>query len=402
MFHSKDYYRKLDKILDQIEDVHDARRHLASMVDSIVRTFVDDLGITSGRLYFRDGGDYKLEHCIGGDSSSLMGLRIPAKYPPVRAAHENRIVVMDNEFPGRDSEIESRLQISNYAAFTLASGAYLISFGLNSDLDRDDQVFALSAIRHALSLRLREAAIAEELDQAEAIQLSLQPNRRPEFAGYDIAARSEPAEANEVGGDIHDFIELGEDILGIAVGDASGHGLPAALQARDVVTGLRMGVERELKITSVIRRLNRVIHASNLSTRFVSLFYGELESNGNLVFVNAGHCEPILILPDGEIDRLSSGGVILGPTHDAQYHRGIIQMKPGSRLLLFTDGLSERAAGDEEFGEEWLLELFRSCEGSDAEETLDRIFKEIREFGGNAPWEDDVTAVVVERLSPKD
>ncbi len=397
MFHSKDYYRKLDEILDQIEDIHDAHRHLAGMVDRIVDTFHDDLGITSGRLYMRDGGDYELEHCIGRDPSTLKGLRIPLQYPPVKAAHESRIVVMDDEFPGRDPQIESLLQISHYAAFTLHGGAYLVSFGLNSELDQDDQVFALSAIRHALSLRLREASMAEELDQAEAIQLSLLPARSPQFEGYDIAARTEAAEAAEVGGDIHDFIELGPDILGIAVGDASGHGLPAALQARDVVTGLRMGVERELKITAVIRRLNRVIHASNLSTRFVSLFYGELESNGNLVFVNAGHCEPMLLLPNGGVDRLSSGGVILGPTPDAEYHRGHVLMEPGSRLLLFSDGLTERLGGEEEFGENRLLELFRSCAGLDAEETLERIFKKIRDFGKKAPWDDDVTAVVVRR-----
>jgi len=397
MFHSKDYYRKLDDILNQIEDVRDAHRHIAGMVDRIVETFNEDLGITSGRLYIRELSEYVLDHCIGRDASSLRGLRIPVDYPPVKAASESRLVVMDDAFPGRDAAIESRLRISHYAAFTLDRGTYLVSFGLNSELDRDDQVFALSAIRHALSLRLREASMAEELDKAEAIQLSLLPQKSPEFKGYDIAARTEAAEAAEVGGDIHDFLELGEGILGVAVGDASGHGLPAALQARDVITGLRMGVERELKITAVIRRLNRVIHASNLSTRFVSLFYGELETCGNLVFVNAGHCEPVLLLPDGSLDRLSSGGVILGPTPDAHYNRGYVFLEPGARLLLFSDGLTERLMGDEEFGEERLIELFRSTKGLDSQAVIERIFMELRQFGGTAPWQDDVTAVVIQR-----
>ena len=398
MFQSKEYYRKLDEILDQIEDSRDTRRQLADMVDCIVETFNEGLGINSGRLYYREMGDYVLEHCIGQDPSSLKGLRLPVDYPPVRAASESRLVVMDDEFPGSDPELEKRLQIAHYAAFTLDRGGFLISFGLNSDLDRDDQVFALSVIRHALSLRLREAAMAEELDQAEAIQLSLLPQRCPVFADFDIAARTEAAESADVGGDIHDFLEMGEDILGIAVGDASGHGLPAALQARDVITGLRMGVERELKITAVIRRLDRVIHASNLSTRFVSLFYGELEHNGNLIFVNAGHCEPVLLLPNGEIDRLSSGGVILGPTPDAHYHRGHVLMEPGSRLLLFSDGLTERLNVEDEFGEARLVQLFQDCSNLSAGETLDRIFQELREFGGSAPWADDVTAVVINRM----
>ena len=92
-----------------------------------------------------------------------------------------------------------------------------------------------------------------------------------------------------MGGDFYDFHDLGEGTLGIAIGDASGHGLPAALLVRDVVTGLRMGIEKELKVAHVFEKLNRVIHRSRLSSRFVSVFYAELDRDGNLVYVNAGH-----------------------------------------------------------------------------------------------------------------
>ena len=95
------------------------------------------------------------------------------------------------------------------------------------------------------------------------------------FAGYDLAARS--VAADEVGGDFYDFEDFGSDMLGVSIGDASGHGLPAALLVRDVVTGLRMGIEKELKVAHVFEKLNRVIHRSRLSSRFVSVFYGELE-----------------------------------------------------------------------------------------------------------------------------
>ena len=87
-------------------------------------------------------------------------------------------------------------------------------------------------------------------------------------------------------------------MLGVSIGDASGHGLPAALLVRDVVTGLRMGIEKELKVAHVFEKLNRVIHRSRLSSRFVSVFYGELEADGNLVYVNAGHQPPILFFKE--------------------------------------------------------------------------------------------------------
>ena len=91
--------------------------------------------------------------------------------------------------------------------------------------------------------------------------------------------RSIPAE--EVGGDFCDFVHVAEDLVGFALGDASGHGLPAALLVRDIVTGLRMGLEKHLRMEYVFSKLNRVIHRSNVSSRYVSVFYGELERNGN-------------------------------------------------------------------------------------------------------------------------
>jgi len=106
----------------------------------------------------------------------------------------------------------------------------------------------------------------------------------------------------------------------VAVGDASGHGLPAALLVRDVVTGLRMGVEKEAKMAEAMEKLNRIIHRSTLSTRFVSLFYGAIESNGNFRYVNAGHPPPILV-NGSRIKRLKATGTILGAVPEISLHR---------------------------------------------------------------------------------
>jgi serine phosphatase RsbU (regulator of sigma subunit) len=131
-----------------------------------------------------------------------------------------------------------------------------------------------------------------------------------------------------VGGDLYDFNILDEEILSFAIGDASGHGLPAALLARDIVTGLRMGIENEMKISGVIRKLNRVIHQSRLSTKFVSLVFGELERNGTLVYINAGHPPPLHFKKDA-MNRLDVGGTILGPLSDSVFKRGFAFMDPG-------------------------------------------------------------------------
>ena len=97
-----------------------------------------------------------------------------------------------------------------------------------------------------------------------------------------------------------------KDPSNLAIADASGHGLPAALLARDVITGLRMGMADDLKIIKAVERLNRVIHRSALSSKFVSLFYGEVEPNGNFLYCNAGHNPPLLRRP-GSFQQLTQG-----------------------------------------------------------------------------------------------
>src|SRR4029077_14561302 len=130
-------------------------------------------------------------------------------------------------------------------------------------------------LRHAVDQKLRQERFVSELDEAWRIQMSILPKRAPRGGPLDMAGFSQPAEI--VGGDFFDFIPVSERIWGVAIADASGHGLPAALQVRNVYTGLRMGVARDFKIVRTVERLNRIIHQSRMTTKFVSLFYGEIE-----------------------------------------------------------------------------------------------------------------------------
>ena len=189
-------------------------------------------------------------------------------------------------------------------------------------------------------------------ERGRPIQQSLLVEEPPPFAGYEIAARSVPAE--EVGGDFFDFLPFDDELLGLAIGDASGHGLPAALLVRDVVTGLRMGIEKDLKIAQVFARLNRVIHRSNL-TAFISVFYGELEASGNIVYINAGHPPPLIFSKKGPVTGLATGGTVIGPLPEARFLHGHARLDPGDVLVLCTDGILERRNPDGEFfGEERL------------------------------------------------
>jgi sigma-B regulation protein RsbU (phosphoserine phosphatase) len=171
------------------------------------------------------------------------------------------------------------------------------------------------------------------------------------------------------------------------------------------VTGLRMGIEKELKVAHVFEKLNRVIHRSRLSSRFISVFYAELEHDGNLVYVNAGHQPPILFfreqLPDkvSEIE-LSNGGTVIGPLPEAHFHRGFARLRPGEVLLLLTDGILERRDKVSEFfGDKQVRDVVRRHQSESAETILAKLFDAASAWGDGRPWEDDATIVVVKRLS---
>jgi sigma-B regulation protein RsbU (phosphoserine phosphatase) len=272
---------------------------------------------------------------------------------------------------------------------------HVLFFLLAEGWTMEELDFALNTVRAALGSRLADERARGSMQQAAEIQQSLLVEDPPDFPGFDIAARSEATE--EVGGDFYDFHPFDGEMLGLAIGDASGHGLPAALLVRDVVTGLRMGIEKEFKVVHVFEKLNRVIHRSNLSSRFISVFYGELEANGTLVYVNAGHPPPLLFDPQG-VHELDAGGTVIGPLPEVKFRRGYARFEPGAILVLCTDGILERRnAAGEFFGEDGIKDVVRSNMERSAEAILEALYAAVLAFGDGRPWEDDATAVVVKR-----
>ena len=267
--------------------------------------------------------------------------------------------------------------------------------GVRSVPTRAELLSALNSIVYAVRQRLERGRLEDLFEQARTIQLSLLPPGRREFAGFDVFASSTPAQS--VGGDLYDYYAIDDETLGFAVADASGHGLPAALQARDVATGLRMGVERDLKITRMVERLNRVIHQSGLSSRFISMFFGELERNGNLSYINAGHPPPLLLDARG-VRELNVGGMLLGPDPQAAYKMGFVHVDRGASLVAYSDGVIERENDDGEiFGIERLRAWLAESVQTPAEDAIAELLQRLGEFGHGRAFEDDVTIMLVRR-----
>jgi len=387
-------YRRLDSLFGALDPARPQRELLESFLEEAFRTLREDLRLRSGMLYAERRDSYELVNRVGEAETGLDEELSPA-VPPLSLVLRHRAYI----FTDTESWTGPLALPTGRAAAAIVVGRrpnrYVFFFLLAEGWVREELDFALNTVRAALGSRLVDERVRGSVQQAAEIQQSLLVEEPPAFPGYDIACRSVPAE--EVGGDFYDFSVLGADMLGISIGDASGHGLPAALLVRDVVTGLRMGLERELKVAHVFEKLNRVIHRSALSSSFVSVFYGELELGGNLIYVNAGHPPPLLISDKGTA-RLETGGTVIGPLPEAQFRRGIVRMEAGSTLVLSTDGILERRGRDGELGEEGVARIVRGHPGAGAEELVEALFGEAYTYGGGRPWEDDATAVIVRRL----
>jgi len=258
-----------------------------------------------------------------------------------------------------------------------------------------DVVVMMEAFRLVVSQRLLEAGFSGILAQAAAIQRSLLPDPLPLIAGFDLAARSVPAE--EVGGDVYDALPLASDALAFAIGDVAGHGLPAALEARDVLVGLRMGAARHMKIDATIEKLNGILCRTTLSSRFVSLVYGELDSDGRFQFVNAGHPQPILVNPGGT-RMFPETGLVLGVSKDARHRVRHGEIAPGGVLVLVTDGILEtKSPSGEEFGAARVAFLVRALNRKPAAWIVSALFEALIDHSRETSPSDDATALVIKR-----
>lgn len=393
--------RRVEQVVKHIESTDD-EVPIHSIADEIIRRLRTELGIYGGRLYERSGEDYVLRATFPDAKEVSELVRIPRNYPPIELCLMQGIVYMDREDPRLDPEIEGMLGVKEFAAVEIGSERYILGFNLAPGHQRDGIISSLGVVRHAINQKIREHQVADIFRQAKQIQSSILPKAAPRFGPYDIAGRSDSLDS--VGGDLFDFIPITDKILGLAIADASGHGFPAALQVRDVYMGLRMGMARDFKIVRTVERLNQIIHDSKLTSRFVSMFYGELELTGLFIYVNAGHPAPFHLAANGQVTHLAEGGPILGPLRQATYDRGVVKLSPGDLLVIYTDGFTEthRHGADpegelEEYGVERMIEVARANQGKKAAEVIEALFREVAEWSGGsaASAEDDRTAIVV-------
>jgi len=237
--------------------------------------------------------------------------------------------------------------------------------------------------------------LQEEMNMARQIQVDLLPSNAPSLPCTLICAQSTPSRT--VGGDFYDFLPLAEDRLGLVIADASGKGMPAALMIAQTQAIIRSEVTNGNPISTVLKNTNEQIAAATSSEKYVTLFYGELDTKRGLFrYANAGHNYPILVHSGGEVELLKVGGPIIGAFPAMEYESSSVILEPDDVLFLFTDGLSEAMDESEaEFGEERILRLVCEHRQQEPSRIIDTILSEVRQHDPTYPPRDDTTIIAI-------
>ncbi len=240
----------------------------------------------------------------------------------------------------------------------------------------------------------------EEIRLAARIQADLLPQVFPDVPGYEIAGRTIPAQ--DVGGDYFDFIAIEGGRLGICLGDVSGKGLPASLLMANVQATLRSQSLTNSPPQLCIQRANKLLLQSTSPEKFVTLFYAVLDiTNHTLTYVNAGHEHPYLFTSATGPTRLSTGGAPLSIIDNFPFEEETITLQPDDLLVVFSDGVTEAMdVQEQQFGQTQLDALLPDCRHASAPAIIERIVAAVKQHTGSAPQHDDITLVVVKRLSP--
>jgi len=396
MIEPKTFYRELDAALANIGIQKSDENFFKTILGELRDKFGDTLRFNGSYIFELRGNQFTCIDASSVNQKSDIRTHFAADSKFAQAVIRNGSFIYNQENTIELDAAICRQDCTPAAIFIYTTESqWIFIFNLLEGWVREEITLFLNAVRTALNYRLMADKVQSEFERAAQIQKSLLPRHPPAIEEYKIAHRSLAAEL--VGGDFYEYFQFAENHLGFAVGDASGHGIPAALLVRDVVIGLRMSLSRDVRLVHTLKKLNQVIQRSTYSTNFVSLFIGEMEEPGHLFYVNAGHPPPFLITQN-KITMLEASGIVLGFLPDSDLHRNFIYMEPGSLLVLYTDGIIERMnSHEEQFGLERLQQVVLKHIDRDVNALIDIIMKKVNDFGDKTSWEDDASLVIIHR-----
>ena len=274
------------------------------------------------------------------------------------------------------------------------------SFGLAGF---DELTRSVEAQRRLLAQKQEaERRAAQEIEIAKQVQARLFPQVRPqaktlEYAGLCLQAR-------QVGGDYYDFLDLGQQRLGLVIGDVSGKGIAAALLMANLQANLRSQCTLALTHPELfLRSVNRLFYENTVDSAYASLFFAEYnDESRQLRYANCGHLSGLILRSDNSAFRLSSTTTLLGLFQDWECKFAEFELAPGDLLALYTDGITEAHNGEgKEFGEDRLIDRLREHRTQPCRNAVELITEEVRGLNPS-DQHDDITLILAKCKSSSD
>ncbi|NQT00998.1 MAG: SpoIIE family protein phosphatase [Planctomycetes bacterium] len=287
------------------------------------------------------------------------------------------------------------------AAGKLAQG----DFDVRVNITTNDELQQLGDIFNQTGPKLKAMEkMKGSLELARAIQQNLLPGTAPKLDGFELAGNCKYCD--ETGGDYYDFIELnqlGPGIVGIALGDVTGHGIGAALLMATARSVLRSNAQHYgADLTKLFEVINRHIESDTDYDKFITLFYGILDANQkSLVWVSGGHDPAMWYHKDnGKIEELPNTGLPVGIMENASFEQGgPVFFKAGDVVVIGTDGIWEaQNEGGVMFGKDRLRNIIIRESEKTANEICSQIIDDVTNFSSPTPQLDDITLVVIKSV----
>jgi sigma-B regulation protein RsbU (phosphoserine phosphatase) len=240
---------------------------------------------------------------------------------------------------------------------------------------------------------VEQERLKKEVLLARDIQIGLLPEEPPRHTAVDMVGKM--VSSVEVGGDYFDYFMLDRSRIGIAIGDGSGKGVPAAILMASLQAVFKnLALKDKLSPGDLVGELNRYLAQSAKAEQFATFFYGIIDTDSStFTFCNAGHC-PTLLCKENYVDRLGEGGMPLGVDAEFSYEEGRVRLEAGDLLCLYTDGVTEQhdSTGDQ-FDEPRLISFLQSNKKLPLSGMQESLFAHVVDFGGGSQ-DDDMTTII--------
>ncbi len=389
---------------------------LAATLDALARSAVELLGVDAAVIHMPDVRREVLEKraLYVGDSrvgqavTPVLSRPQPFEVMPIRRLFRTRSPLLltpelARELGGPHSLLAPFLEKASTGALVpIATPAevigtlMIVSFNPGQPILRETLDTALSIAGQAALAIDNGRLYQQQKEFADTMRRSLLPRSHPQLEGLEIGEVYQPSTRVDVGGDVYDFLELGDDKLAVVLGDVTGHGIEATADMAMAKFVFRSLAREHPGPADFLASANDVVVGEIAPAKFITMIYLTVEAaTGALVVASAGHPSPLLVSPDGDVTWVNVRGLALGVESGQEYEEQKVLVERGGAIVVYTDGVIEARRDGELYGPERLTQVVAASHGRAAAEIARAVIDDCRSFAGEL--DDDCAVVVITR-----